>query len=476
MYRVFLVEDEPFVLESLKAIIQWEAHGFRIAGDAGNGVDAYEKILAVAPDIVFTDIVMPRINGLELMQKVKAVNPDILFVVLSGYAEFSYALKAFSFGGLGYCLKPFDENEIAAVLAKAKDSLDIKRKITELKLIEILNEKQAAPEKPLEDILARLGFPCTEGSRYVVLVSIGPHPLRLPEEAQSLVIKLGPSRFACLVHAENRGRVMAAIQADYPDDVKGVGISEAACSTAALLEKINESTLAAYQYFMTGQPGVYGELKSNPDELRPLLRNLDHALEKKDMPGIMHALAACGDCFSRGSCSPRQAFLLLTTVMGFISKMEDYSMDDYSISYEELFQTFGTLTRMLVHLNKLVRQAFESGKGVIREDIKNETFMKIVSYIKENYRSEINLQSIARDYRINPSYISQLFKKELNTTYTDYVTNLRIKAAEDLLLSTSMQIAEVSEKVGFSDYFYFAKVFKKTLGMTPSEFKLSGRK
>ncbi|MDF2884704.1 MAG: hypothetical protein K0R54_5274, partial [Clostridiaceae bacterium] len=112
MYKVFIVDDEEFVIKSLIGSISWESLGFEVAGKATNGRVALEQIDSMQVDVVFSDVRMPGINGLELIKEIQRNNPNIIFIIVSGYPEFSYAQKALSYGALGYCLKPFDEPEI----------------------------------------------------------------------------------------------------------------------------------------------------------------------------------------------------------------------------------------------------------------------------------------------------------------------------------------------------------------------------
>jgi len=140
MYKVLLVDDEELVVESLEGINIWKPEGFEVVDHAFNGRVAYEKILLTKPDVVFTDIRMPKMNGLDLMRKFCNAEDAPLFVVISGYAEFSYAKQAITLGALGYCLKPFEPDEISKLLCSIKVKLDEKFNKTKEKKNEYVNE------------------------------------------------------------------------------------------------------------------------------------------------------------------------------------------------------------------------------------------------------------------------------------------------------------------------------------------------
>lgn len=124
MHKVLLIDDEPLVLISLERRIDWESRGFTVAGRARGGKEGLEMIHTIQPDLLFTDIRMPDISGLELLRHARDKYPNMLFVVLSGYSEFEYARRAIEYGVLGFCLKPFDEGELYALLEKAGALLD----------------------------------------------------------------------------------------------------------------------------------------------------------------------------------------------------------------------------------------------------------------------------------------------------------------------------------------------------------------
>ena len=95
----------------------------------------------------------------------------------------------------------------------------------------------------------------------------------------------------------------------------------------------------------------------------------------------------------------------------------------------------------------------------------------MLDYIKTHYCDDISIQNLAELCSINSNYASQLFHQEVGETFSSYITRLRIKQAIHLLRNTDMTISAIATSVGYRDYFYFAKVFKKVTGITPSEYR-----
>ena len=124
MYRVLLIDDERLVLASLRRRIPWESCGFTVCGQACSARETLEKIRELQPELVFTDIRMPGVSGLDLIQQAGTEFPQVRFVVISGYSEFEYAKRAIEYGVLGFCVKPFDEEEIKILLGNIRRQLD----------------------------------------------------------------------------------------------------------------------------------------------------------------------------------------------------------------------------------------------------------------------------------------------------------------------------------------------------------------
>ncbi|MHB8064271.1 MAG: response regulator transcription factor [Ruminiclostridium sp.] len=126
MFRVFVVDDEPSVLEGLKIMIPWSELDFELCGESTNGQDALLKLEKLRPHLIITDIRMPFKSGLELICEAQKLDTDTEFVILSGYADFAYVQEAMRYQAYNYLLKPLDKDEIISVLRNIKNKLDTK--------------------------------------------------------------------------------------------------------------------------------------------------------------------------------------------------------------------------------------------------------------------------------------------------------------------------------------------------------------
>lgn len=95
----------------------------------------------------------------------------------------------------------------------------------------------------------------------------------------------------------------------------------------------------------------------------------------------------------------------------------------------------------------------------------------ITRYLQENLEQDLSLAALSDEFHLNPQYISQLFKNEIGVNFLTYLTNIRIEHAKKLLISTSLSVADIAQRSGYGDYRVFTKVFKKSEGITPSQYR-----
>lgn len=118
--KILLVDDEPFIVQGLQAMIEWEKYGCEIAGTAGNGQEALAFLKENTVDLIIADIRMPVMDGLELLAKIRKEKiSDAWFVILSGYSDFQYAREALRYECMDYILKPVKKEELEEILEKA---------------------------------------------------------------------------------------------------------------------------------------------------------------------------------------------------------------------------------------------------------------------------------------------------------------------------------------------------------------------
>lgn len=465
MYRVFIVDDEELVIESLRASVNWSEYGFQVVDHALSGREAFEKIVGTKPDIVFTDIRMPGMNGLELIQKLKESGTEILFVVISGYAEFAYAQKAVNYGAIGYCLKPFDDVEIIGYLKKARAILDKQGDAYEI--LDLIEDQSAGALESLQRALENHGVFCGRQQEVRIAVSIGKNKLQPDPPGARLVLKMGFDKYAYFVEGKNEEQILSFLCSDNAQGILGIGLSQSVDQTEKVKYAIHSADIAAYCYFITGRKEVSLYREPAATEQGEYVRQLEEAVGSKNILQINESLDHIGRLFEQGYLNIKHALIVFNTVTMQIGKIRNLQEEEYIYSFDKLAARFCCVRDMLQYLKEFSSAHSEAELNSVLPKV-SHTFKQILRYVKDNYLKDISIHSISNDLNLNASYISQLFRKELDTTFTEYLSRLRIEDACKMLDTTDASILEIAEKVGYTDYFYFSRIFKKYMGKSPS--------
>lgn len=453
MYKVFIVDDEPLVIKSLISCVRWEDYGFVIAGYALSGAEAFEEITRVKPDLVFTDIRMPGISGLELIRNLKNAANEALFVIISGHAEFALAQKAISYGVFGYCLKPVDDEDIVAYLKKARTLLQSMAPPLKAELLDMLEDGESSQEELRSALLLR-GVDLGSGDPYRAVVVLGKSK-QAPEGWKNAVsLRIGYGKTAYLIREEN---LTDALQNGTEGEmIKGIGASDPFRGVEQIKEAIESAEERAYRYFVTGREGLLTDTDTDAEPSSPELTiQVNEAVASQDRAKLRTLLEQVRALFSNGKLTMKDALIIYNRVR----------QDEPIFTYDKLARMFGDAQEML---DELLR---ELALEPVPVPAKNRLIGPIQHYIQEHFQEDVSIHDISARFNINPNYFSQLFKKEVGMTFTEFVTTLRVQLACELLIQTDLPISEIAEKAGYEDYFYFSRVFKKLTGTSPSLYR-----
>ncbi len=472
MYRIIIVDDEKLVIKSLIATVEWENYGFEVIGEAYNGYDGFELIKQKKPDLVFVDIRMPGMSGLELISESNRLGLGTLFAVVSGYAEFAYAQKALKNDAISYCLKPFSESEIVETLRIASQKLEAKKYILKIQLLMLLEESWKDDGEKLIQLLEKLGIWGSLEKGMSVAVVIEKDNVKPEYPACYTSVRLGRNRMALfLPKADIDKFFMEDIRQLYGNYVS-IGISREISSTKLVKHAIDEASGAAWSYFITGKTGVVfraGDVSGEKAE--EIIKKIEKYQINQDSINLKASIDEISELIESGKITTKQVIKLYNDLRDYLPAAEiDGKDDDDIINIEQLSYVYSNAKEMISVIWDEMDKELNKTKVKI-DKIKNITAKQILEFVNKNFSDDIAIRQISQKFFINPSYLSQLFKKEVGETFTKYLMKLRIQYACELLKDTSYNISEIAEKSGYADYFYFARVFKKVTGDTPSQYR-----
>jgi Response regulator containing CheY-like receiver domain and AraC-type DNA-binding domain len=473
MYSVIIIDDEPWAIKGIRNAFDWSKYGFEITGQFTSVHKAFEFICEECPDLVFTDIRMPEISGLDLMKMTKEKGLDVDFVVVSGFAEFAYAQEAIRYGALDYFLKPIDIEMADSLIEKLASHFAAKRSNRNNLLLEAL----LSADKNELSRLTRF-FDCSsEDEHYRALILYAKHDRtgsrKIINGRHTLEIELGSRKTLYILKS---GQIAELADQLIGPDIKAAGISSISNNGREFARLIKESDLAASKVFLNEEEKGIFEYEQKLDMVKPFIDSISSIIKEKQFEALDAAFSRLKYDFSQHNAGMGEVVYLWNQVVSvllasFYGELRDMELDFLNYSeLKERFENFDSLCSFLYDVLQYIRQL--NRQSANEGDI-HSYFAQMVKYIDNHYSSKLYLKDLSTKFFLNQVYCCQLFKKNLGKTFSEYVTELRINKASELLKHTELSVEEVAIKVGFTDYYYFNKVFKKSSGITPAKYRKS---
>jgi two-component system response regulator YesN len=507
MLKVMIVDDEPWVLEGLRTMVDWEKFGFEVCGEALNGPDALRLIEEQKPDVVLTDINIPVFNGLELITRLNEsmVKPP-KFVVLSGYDDFQYARTALRQRVEQYLLKPVDEEEIEALLSRLSQLIQNeiasnkewqkKQAIIAGNLINrlMLEEDQA----DIQQMAANLMKIPAEVELLGILIdppSAGVHlqehlgdyfPMELTSIFQDSTERAGLILQSASISRESLTSGVNRLQHDLTERLQepvAVMVSERMTGINSIKEVYSQTLEMWKLKYRREQGGVFfnGDFRKTGKEAGIDQGNFAELLEKVKA-GETEAIESCvRDIFMFYT----QHMFRVDVVQAGIAHLEmtlcrlvaerngepAAMMKQHQEEYGNLDE-LGDYFSLGNYVNGLCRRA-AAYLAELQEANEGNTIYNVIQYVDLEFRNKLQLQELARQFHMNSAYLGQLFRKETGRGFSEYLNEKRIEAAKGLLKRTELKISDVAAQVGFSNTDYFIDKFKGIVGVLPSVYKNS---
>lgn len=487
MYKVIIADDEPWILEDIIEMSCWNECGFEIIGKAMDGEEALNLVKKLKPDLVLTDIRMPFINGLDLIKEICTINNNIITIFISAYSDFIYAQQAIRLGAFDYILKPIEEDYLKKVLERARillnDKSNFALKVEHYENVELFHKllDNNLNDKFVKEKLR--GFQLPEEKQTFQILSIKANAIEENQinNLEEIFISSPGIKFlsACVGYGNyiyllsynnfHETEITLLLNTLY-DELKvssiNIGVSDCYDILTKTKNAYKQANIAICQSFITNKNGIYKYKNENPEYLSAIIneiRNINSIGQLKFLfAKIKEVIYDFEINININGVTKIYNEILLAACKLTENKifLDTITTDDIVIMFENIDQLFLSLI-----------EEFGCEKQDQNLQKYSTTLNEILGYINENYNKKIQLFFIAKTFHINPNYLSQMFKQKLNTTFTEYITNLKLKEAVELIEKTNMTMYEISEKVGYDDYFHFSKVFKKSIGISPSGYK-----
>lgn len=500
MYKVLLVDDEPFITKGLQAILDWEDLGFEVVKIAGNGAEALSYIKENTVHLLITDIMMPKMTGLELIEEAKRIQPFMKCMILSGYQEFNFVKQGVKLGIENYLLKPVDEDEllksIQTISQKLYRSFSSNQYpgFTTLKdntLWRLVNGEIEKGEWQERLSLYNMNF-----LRSFYNVSIlhfeYEKDLELNKRMQTYIEDNYPAtcfynpdqELIIIFEADNKGdlliynnELLNQYLAEISDEVGrhylSMGIE--VTSVGGLIE----SYVVARELTLNKAVLEDGVLitESLPIDKQKLLE-----VEQESKVQLAKSIM---DSREEVEKSVQLFFRNLQLEKNFVSHrvVRKYAMDLISFVHhsvrKEKYSNQTSSIEKLFHATNIqeIQNILEDycddliDKMNQKDETRSPVIQKILKYMHENYDQSLSLKTLSQRFYVNPIYLGQLFQKEVGMVFSDYINHYRLEKSKELLRDTQLRAGHIGKKVGYGDITYFYKQFKRNVGATPTEWR-----
>lgn len=526
MIKVMIVDDEPFIRQGLKILIDWEQYGYEVCWEASNGAEALEMMKEKQVDLVITDIKMPLMDGIGLIGYCKKNGyENTRFIILSGFYEFEYAKKAIKYEVEDYILKPVQREELVRVLEDYKERHYRERE--EQKKLELTDK--IVFDSYLNSILT--GNYDSEGTEFVMKYLTDYVDLRYIDieydrfddeyqkqskeeklKRQSLLYEALKEYLGChwfhayMGSARNEndysvGFIYAKELAERADLEESVYINELyefmkqklpykpiinIGQRVEDITMISESFKSAqiarnFQRFSNEKHIAYYEeikksISTNKEPIdKELMDALIFGIEKNDVEAIEKHTEAVYSHFKDWIEEPEIIKINLDyLVFNLINLAKELDAElDQAEVYEIITQ--GNYDPLAVRGSITYFRRFAMEVAEYFSQLRQQTFGGVLKEVEreiiENYKENLSLKMLSEKYYVNSAYLGQIFRRQFGVSFKDYLNSYRIDRAAELLIRTDEKVYRVAEEVGFNNTDYFISKFVQMKGITPLQYR-----
>ncbi len=517
MLRVFIVEDESIIRETLRDTVPWTKCGYTFVGEAADGELALPLIRETRPDVLITDIRMPFMDGLDLSRLVLQEFPQTKIIIISGFDDFEYARQAIDLGVERYLLKPITKNALITVLDEVREKIESEQAqmnyLAQFKQ-EAQEYEQYARRDFFEQVVAgrlsvqqiyenaeKLELDLRAQSYAIALFSVLPESGdgQLLDCPEYILFRWNLSTYAVLIKGDSGEmesyirRCIDSVREQYEEDGDSrswyIAVSSPTRRLSALPQCFEEvSRLWAYRHIapkqhvltpdtasaLTGTGAALSISELDAGAVDPALVDgvLRHAGEE-EIPGFVE------EYLNRVAPALDSAPFCQYLMIGVRFAAARFAAT-LSIGQQELFDGLDclelvgqTVTRgqLSGYMTDILRRTVQLRDRAAGHQYR-ALLKQAVAYVDAHFtEEELSLHRVAQEVGLSANYLSALFSQETGATFVEHLTSRRMELARTLLRTTDQRSGEIAAAVGYKDPHYFSFLFKKTQGCTPRDYR-----
>lgn len=486
---VFLIEDELPTRKGIRENVQWDILNLNYVGEARNGEEALPLILELQPHIIISDIKMPRMDGIELSKKVKEFLPNTKIIFISAYDEFELAQEAIEIGVSRYVLKPITPKKIIDALQKVTV-------IFENEMLEYNDMVNGEVDNQIDTLQFKDILEDVNSAQHVIAIIIEENIDNKVLQNTKLFSSDVNVRFfsgtpsGCLVFGENSEDCMEraylwaySLKQDNPGNYGTIALGTVGFGIDGAEDSYRNAQKTLQHRHLLGNHLIisYHELEAFAKENEKLINSDRERFVDFLVSGAEHE---CETFLKKYLQAPKSIYLsmknyltymaidVLNNIASFIAENigepNDYIND---LKYpDNIIEECTSVQQAVKILTPILCDTL-----ALREQIKKpyyEIMKKALREIEKRFSDpDFTLPELASSCGMSPAHFGTVFKQTHNLSFIKYLTNFRLGKAKTLLHTTNLLTSEIAYKIGYKDAHYFSFVFKKNVGVTPTEYK-----
>lgn len=485
-----VIDDEPVALQHICSIIKMKCPNYELISTAENGQEGIEKIKIMQPDVVISDVKMPLMNGIDLVKVIKEKYPKIFTIIVSGYQDFEYAKGAIQSGVFDYILKPVLPSNLQSVLEKLAVKIEKNFYRERNKILHQIFTGQEVMDKSLEKYF-------TFEKYYAVVIRKNGLPRRfflgnnveVYSEMNEMITIFGRDEMEEMymipqeiLFGDKIESFIERIIQKKDDGIQYLTVvySKDSFTVTQIQEKVKmlyrvldtSAVVGLNQILEVNAHKNNNDAKLNHASIKELLSKVDYLLKENQNDKLEKELKRLYKSWKE----ERKPQLWMENMSRQILYLfRNYKKDakaeienEYMI--EDAFFYATNIDELVDMLLEVMFQDLDECEACMKVDTP-QFFNSIKHYIKVHLAEQISLQSVCHEFGVSQTYLSKLFRKYENQSFNRYLTAERMKKATALMKEDpQIFVKDVAVMVGYSDQFYFSRIFRSYMGECPTDY------
>lgn len=478
MYKALIIDDDISAIDSIYNAFDWKRLNVSQVVKINDTNNLTQVIQSESPDIVMIDIEMGDVSGLDIIESCRSIGNKALFVIISGHYNFSYAKTAIKLDVVYYLSKPILEYDVDEATEKIASRLNAKNG-NSFEIIDDVNMLLSGKEG-FCNYLKENHINFSKSYRFIITNAND----RMLEEIGKLCLsdalhskyKIGKNRYLFIVIVEKfTEEKEKRLKSVCSTRRISMGFSdEFSCEEDSYM-CFKQACILSLGKFIYGRNDVFKNEVIDNNEFDKFSKQwfeyLEN-LEENTIDEFEKFIKSVPEYFIKYKFNFKQVVLFRNSLVYKINLMSKNMINDEYVSVlseEDIVTEYGTLENMCMEFLIMVKEILEGTSTTYTES--EDVFEKILKYLNNSYYINISLEELGKQFNVSVSYICKHFKEKLDTTYLEYLKSIRIIHAKRMLKNSNLSVTEIAEMVGYTDYYYFNKVFKAQTGYTPKQYK-----